>query len=400
MLRLGEDTAKQWLKRRGLPAPDGAAAETAREAADLAAAFAGGAMVKALVPTGRRGQARAVITAESPEAAAEAAEVLLGQTVHGYPVRRVLVEERLNIQSELYLAFSLSGPYPEILLSREGGVEIEDVAQQRPDVVLRQAIHPIRGLTSWAAIDLWSQAGVHGPVLRQLGTLTASLFTAFQAGDALLLEINPLALTAGGELSLAGVMLGVDEDALYRHRDWARLGAVQTDEGLSERERRIAQLNHEIPDGECQYIELEDDIGLLVGGGGAGLYQHDLMVDMGGAPANHCVTPPTGRDTRKLKAVVEAIFDHPRLRGLLVGFNFAQMARADIRVQVLVEVLREKHIDTLQLPIVIRLFGAGETEARTLVEGWTGIYYLPRGASLRDGVERIIELTRKVQKDA
>jgi succinyl-CoA synthetase beta subunit len=400
VLRLGEDTAKQWLKTRGLPTPDGAAAGTPSEAAALAAAYVGGVMVKALVPTGRRGQAGAVIAADAPEEAAAAAAALLGQTVHGYPVRRVLVEERLDIASELYLAFSLSGPYPEMLLSREGGVEIEEVAQQRPNAVLRQAIHPIRGLASWDAIDLWSQAGVSGPVLRRLGALTVALFTAFQAGDALLLEINPLAMTMDGALSLAGVMMGVDEDALYRHRDWARLDEAQADERLSEREQRIARLNREIPDGECQYIELEGDIGLLVGGGGAGLYQHDLMVDMGGAPANHSVTPPTGRDTRKLKAVLEAIFDHPRLRGLLVGFNFAQMARADIRVQVLVETLREKSIDTQKLPIVIRLFGAGETEARALVEGWPGIHYLPRGTSLRDGVQRIVALTREAQEDA
>lgn len=298
MLRLEEHTAKQWLKARGLPVPDGVAATTSQEAAALAATWSGEVMVKALVPAGRRGRAGAIIAADSPATAAEAASTLLGQTVHGYPVYRVRVEERIHIVRELYVAFSLSGPSPEILLSCEGGVDIEDVAEQRPNAVLRQAIHPIHGLTSWDAIDLWSQAGMSGPVLRHLGTLTAALFAAFQEGDTLLLEINPLAMTSDGHFSLVGVMIGVDENALFRHRNWGQIDAGQADQGLSEREQRIAKLNREIPDGECQYIELEGDIGLLVGGGGAGLYQHDLMIEMGGAPANHSVPPPTGRAHR------------------------------------------------------------------------------------------------------
>ena len=395
MLRLDEHTAKAWLNARGLPTPAGDVAATPQEAAALANAWPDAVMVKALVPTGRRGLAGAVIAARPPTEAADAASALLEQTVHSYPVRQVRVEERVEIARELYVAFSLSGSAPEILLSCDGGVDIEETIAKRPEAVTRQAIHPIRGLTSWDAIDLWSQAGMSGPALRHLGALTAALYAAFQAGDALLLEINPLAITPDGQLSLVGVMMGVDEDALFRHRDWAQIDEAHVQPGLSEREQRIARLNRDIPEGECQYIELQGDIGLLVGGGGAGLYQHDLMIELGGAPANHSVTPPTGRDTRKLKAVLEAIFDHPHLRGLLVGFNFAQMARADIRVRVLVEVLREKRIDTRHLPIVIRLFGAGEAEARALVADWPGIHYLPRGTSLRDGVERIVELTRQ-----
>ena len=146
--------------------------------------------------------------------------------------------------------------------------------------------------------------------------------------------------------------------------------------------------------GEAQYQEVDGDIGLLVGGGGAGLYLHDAILELGGRPANHCVTPPTGSDSRKLKEVLRAIFDNPRLRGLLVGFNFAQMARADIRVRALVDILREKRIDTTRLPIVIRLFGPGEEEARRLAAEFPGITYLPRGASLRQAAECIVALTK------
>ncbi|MPZ44321.1 MAG: hypothetical protein GEV05_13120 [Betaproteobacteria bacterium] len=153
--------------------------------------------------------------------------------------------------------------------------------------------------------------------------------------------------------------------------------------------------NREYPGGECQYVELEGDIGLLVGGGGAGLYQHDLMLEAGGRPANHCVTPPTGSDNRKLKAVLSAILDNPKLRGLLVGFNFAQMARTDIRVRTLIELLDEKKIDTARLPIVIRLFGAGEPESRAMVAGRKNIHYVARGTTLKEAVRLIVQLTAK-----
>ncbi len=395
MLRLGEDTAKAWLRRQGLPIPVGSTATTSEEAVHVAMSMPGGAMVKAVVPTGRRGLSGAIIASSTPNEAGEAAHALLGRTVHGYPVRRVYVEERIDIASELYLAFTLSGPTPDMWISAQGGIDIENTAQQDPQAIRRYPIHPVQGLASWDAIERWAEVGVTGSILRALGPLCSDLFRAFQSADALLLELNPLAVTVGGGLSLVGAMMGVDEDALYRHREWEDEAAADETADLSERERRIRQINRDIPEGECQYIELAGNIGLLVGGGGAGLYQHDLLIDMGGEPANHSVTPPTGRDNRKLKAVLEAILDNPRLRGLLVGFNFAQMARADIRVRTLVEVLEEKCIDTRHLPIVIRLFGAGEAEARALVTGRPGIHYLPRGSSLRDGVQRIVALTQE-----
>jgi succinyl-CoA synthetase beta subunit len=112
----------------------------------------------------------------------------------------------------------------------------------------------------------------------------------------------------------------------------------------------------------------------------------------GGRPANHSVTPPTGSDNRKLRATIEAILEHPRIRALLVGFNYAQMARADIRVNTLADVLDDKGVDTSRFPIVIRMLGAGEEEARARVAGRAGVHYLPREASLDDAVRLVVQL--------
>jgi succinyl-CoA synthetase beta subunit len=160
----------------------------------------------------------------------------------------------------------------------------------------------------------------------------------------------------------------------------------------SPRERKVAAVDAAVPGPEARYVELEGNIGLLVGGGGAGLYQQDRIRAWGGRAANHSVTPPTGSDDRKLRATIEAILEHPNIRALLVGFNYAQMARADIRVNTLVDVIYAKGIDTSRLPIVISHFGAGEAQARARVAGRAGIHYLPRDASLDDAVRLVVEL--------
>jgi succinyl-CoA synthetase beta subunit len=393
MLPLLEDQTKAWLRGRGLPVPLGAAAATPREAEAIARGFAGGCFVKALVAAGRRGKAGAVRQAGDAAAVREAATAILGMAHAGHQVDRVYIEERIDIVHELYLSFSLAAGEIRILLSRKGGVDIEDTFAKTPGAVVSTPIGVLAGLTPWRAIDLWRQTGLHGALLRPLGEITAALFAAFRAADAHTLEINPLAVGENNTLSLVGAMMAVDEYAGFRHPEWSEAAQAAASHAATEREQRVRQANAALPGGEAQYVELDGDIGLLVGGGGAGLYIHDLIVAMGGRPANHCVTPPTSRDTRKLKAVLTAILDHPRLRGLLIGFNFAQMARADIRIEALAEVLRERGLRDSKLPIVVRLFGPGEDKARSVAADFSNITYLPRGASLHDACRLIVEKT-------
>ncbi len=333
-----------------------------------------------------------MIVAQSAAEGAAAAAKLLGSNVNGHTVSHVYVEEKVAIREEYYFSLSLGGAQPELLLTRRGGVDIEEVTRSHAEDLVRASVEPIRGLSADAAQKLVARGRFPATVASPLAALLPRLYEAFRAADALLLEINPLALDESGALILVGAMMGIDEAALFRHSEWMAFAAT-TALPSNLRERSVAIANREIPGGECQYVELAGNIGLLVGGGGAGLYQHDLMLELGGKPANHCVTPPTGSDNRKLKAVINAILDNPRLKGLLLGFNFSQMARCDIRARTLVEVLKEKGKDKSRLPVVVRLFGAGEEDARATVADFPNIHYMPRGATLKDAVRQIVDLS-------
>jgi len=398
MKPLLEDQTKAWLRDAGLRVPDGATARTADEAARIAHAMASRVVVKALVPTGRRGNAGAVEGASTPEEAAVVAARLFQTAVGGYVVHEVYVEQAVSIARELYCALLFDDEGPRIVVSATGGVDIEASARHDEGAIHSAGIDPLAGVTPWHAIDLWRRTGLRGPLLRTLGEVTARLYTQFVAGDCELLEINPLAIDANDNLVIVGAMAGVDASALRRHRAWLGNDRCHPVRAPSPRETRVSAVDAELPGPEARYVELDGDIGLLVGGGGAGLYQHDRMLAAGGRPANHSVTPPTGADNRKLRSVIDAILQHPSIRALLVGFNFAQMARADIRVATLVEALDANGIDTTRFPVVIRLFGAGEADARARVADRRGIHYLPREASLDDAVRLAVRLAADARR--
>ena len=398
MIRQLEDDAKSWLRKAGLRVPAGESVASPSDVRRAAAALGGSVVVKALVPAGRRGKAGGVQHAASPDEAAAIAGRLLGQSLAGHPVRELYVEEAIAITRELYLAFMFDDDGPRAVLGAEGGVDIEAIASTGPGLV-SMSIHPLQGAPHWRAVEWWRAAGIRGPLLRELGNVTSRLYNLFVDGDAELLEINPLAVDRQGRAVIVGAMVGIDPASLGRQPQWREVAhRAKPILQRTSREERVAAVDADVPGPEARYVELEGDIGLLVGGGGAGLYQQDRMRACGGKPANHSVTPPTGSDTRKLCAVIEAILENPNARALLVGFNYAQMARADIRVATLMEVVERKGIDTERFPIVIRLLGAGEAQARARVAGRRGIHYLPQDASLDDAVRLVVDLAARAPR--
>ncbi|MGE0310794.1 MAG: ATP-grasp domain-containing protein [Lautropia sp.] len=398
-MRLLEDAIKTRLRDGGLPVPRGLGARTPAEAAQAVRDLGGRAVVKALVAAGRRGKAGAVSLVDSVEAGAAVAERLIDSTVGGHRVGAVYVEEAVAIRAEFYLSFSFGTIVPRLLVSRSGGVDIEAAAGAQADAVIARDIDPVRGLTPWQAAAAWEAAGVDSALVPALGALTVGLYRAFQDADALMLEINPLVVTADGALSIVGAMAEIDDNALFRHPDWAASGPAPTGPDgrpLNARELAVIDANRRFPGASVRYTELDGDIGLMVSGGGAGLLQHDLVLAAGGAPSCHTDLSPTPT-AEKPAALIEAIVGNPRARGLLVGFNYLQLARCDLIIEALLIALDRCGRRAEHFPVVVRLFGPGEEAARALAATHPGIDYLPAGATLADGVAAIVAAVRRVR---
>lgn len=396
MITLTEDLAKALLRNCSLPVPPGCAAGTPEAAAEIAAELGGRVVVKPLIPAGRRGKSGAVRFAETPEAARTAAQDLLELTIADLRVERVYVESREDVTTELYLSFLLNNFPPTVLASRDGGVDVEEIARDRPNAIARFDVEPLSGLKSWHATQLWEMAGVDDKLLPALGHLTSALWEVFCKTDALILELNPIAVRKDGSLCLLGAMLAVDDAALGRHPEWrgaAVAGATRVGRLANERELAVIAANNKAPGALFRYSELNGDIGFVVGGGGASLLQHDLMLAMGAAPANHLDSTPGAGWKDKMGAVFDAILANPKVRGILVSYNFLQLSPVDERMQHIIDILLERHVDPTKLPVVIRLFGPGEDNARAIAAKLPGLHYMPPGSPIDAAVAKIIELT-------
>lgn len=395
MILLTEDKTKAWLSTRGLPVPAGAVAKDREEAARIVGRFGGG-VIKGLVATGRRGKAGAIRVVGNAAEAGEAASSILGTNVAGLKVEQLYVETRVDIAHEFYLAFAFEGRSPSVVASVNGGVDIEDVYRQSPESIVRRTVDESGGLRFWDALELWETAKAPNEALVALANITVDLWAAFREADALTLEINPLALDGAKKLSLVGAMMGIDPNALFRQPQWL---AEASEQGAAGRkptpgELAVVEANRKFPGGAVRYTELDGEIGLLVGGGGASLLVHDMILARGGRPANHTDSSP-GPITEKLKVMLGEIFKRPGTKGLLLAYNRLQMARCDTKIEALAAALRDSSTDPRSFPIVVRLVGPEEERARQLAAEFPGIDYLTEDASLDDAVARIVERTRE-----
>ncbi|ATX67548.1 ATP-grasp domain-containing protein [Roseinatronobacter bogoriensis] len=389
MRYLTEDIGKQILRKTGLPVPNGFRAETPQAAADAAEQLGGQAVVKALVPTGRRGKANAVRLTDTPAEARKAAEDLLDATINGHLCKAVYVEERVDIASELYLSFILEDYPPRILASTEGGVEIETVHQNRPEAIITATIDPLKGLPVWDAINIWERAGLPSAQLPAVAKVTAALQTVFERNKGIMLELNPLVIDSNGRVSLVGAMMAIEDDTMAEVNE----DTPRTDREM--REDRVRKVSRELPGGMVRYTELDGNIGMFVGGGGAGLHQHDLILAAGGRPANH--TDASTQNPDKVRELIDVILDNPQVKSLFISWHYQQMAQIDKRVIPALEALTARGIDAREFPVVIRMFGQGEEAARSAAAAIPGVHYLPHGAPMTDGIDLIVRLTAKAR---
>ena len=382
-MRLLEHESKARLARAGVRVPRGAAADTPDGAEAAAQAQGGEVFVKALVPANRRSKNNGVIGPIGVAGVAEAAGGLLDSRVLGFPCRSVYVEEALAIARELYLGFSWGPCGPRVTASGAGGVDIENSKR----ALVHLGFDGPASLTRDRAEYLWRDALGSTRVPSALVDLTVAAAAVF-FDDALLVELNPLSMSPDGKVTAVGGLIEMDGNALFRYPElqWRP-------DGLSEREAFVAEADRRLPGASVRYVELEGDTGLLVGGGGAGLYQHDLLVEAGVRPANHSDLG-AGVSAEKLDVLIEAVLTHPNLSRLLVSFNILQLAPCDLIAERLLAGLDSWGYGHGSIPVVIRLDGLNGDRARRLVAGRAGLRYLPSGASLGDAVDTLVRISR------
>jgi succinyl-CoA synthetase beta subunit len=346
-----EYAAKPLLADAGIAVPKGVVAATADEALRGARTL-GAVVIKAQVPTGKRGKAGGVRAVETPEQAVAAAREILGMEIGGHKVERVLIEQRADIKQELYAAVlndSVSKG-PLVLFSTLGGMDIEQAAATKLDAVRRHAIDIRTGFDRAAADKLLAGmdlAGAEGKIAEVL----ARLYEVYRQHDAELVEINPLALTATGEVIALDCKFVLDDSAIARQQALAQRGVP---ERLTDAERRSRELG-------LRYIELEGNVGVLANGAGLTMTTMDAVRHYGGQPANFLEIG--GEAYTLAKPALELVLDNPRVKSLVINFCGA-FARTDVMMEGVVSAWQELKPN---IPVFFSVHGTGEDEAVQLL---------------------------------
>ena len=352
---LYEYQGKELFRRFGIPVSEGRLARTPGEARAAAEELGGPVVVKAQVLTGGRGKAGGIKLADDPADAEAKAEQILGLDIRGHVVRRLWIERASDIAKEYYLSLTFDRGTKRILLmlTREGGIDIEEVAADRPEALARVDIDPLEGFQPYQARRAIYAAGIHDPgEQKQIAGIVAKLYECFVACDAMLCEINPLVVTPDGEVRALDSKFTVDDNALYKHPDIAEmrdLEAVPVEERAA-REKGVT------------YVKLDGEVGILGNGAGLVMSTLDVIALAGGRPANFCDLGGGG-DAQGVVDALEVITADPQVRSIFFNI-FGGITRCDEVARGILQALGQL---TIHHSIVVRLDGTNAEEGRALL---------------------------------
>ena len=372
MARVLENVGKDLLRENGVPTPEFVVVSTAEEARRAAEKIGCPVVIKALVTVGKRGKAGAVKFAETPDEAARIAKEILAMTVHNFPVERLLVEKKLDISQEIYVSitYDSSEMAPVIIASSAGGIDIEEIAKTQPEKILKYPVHILKGFNSYEAKEIWSDLGLKGRALQKATVILWRLYQFFVKYDGTVVEINPLAITASGEVVAAAILMGVDDDALYRQSylsDEVEAGSDRAWRPLTLLEKEMVEVDRtEAYRGTARYTEMEGgNIGFFCGGGGGSLLSYDALLRFGGKPANYTEfggNPPEA----KVRGLVKGVLSKPGVKGFYMNLNITNNTQTDIVAKGIIGAFQDLNIDPTKFPAVLRLAGVHDAEARKL----------------------------------
>ncbi len=346
-----------------MPVPRGGVASTPTEAREIAAELGVGVVVKAQVHAGGRGKAGGIKLVSTPEEAEAAAAALLDTFLvtaqtgpEGVPVRRVLVEEQLDVKRELYLGMLIDGAERGaiVMASEAGGMEIEEVAEETPEKILRVSIDPALGLQPYQGRMLAYQLNIADEQIRAAAGLIEGLYRVFDDNDCSLAEINPLVVTADGRVLAADAKFAFDDDAMFKHSDLVELKDPEQDDPLEERAGRAG----------ISYVKLDGDVGCMVNGAGLAMATMDVARAADAAPANFLDVGGSA-DEDKVSAAMEIILSDASVKTVLINI-FGGILRCDIVARGVISAA-ESTSHTMR-PLVVRMSGTNADEGRELLQ--------------------------------
>ena len=390
-MKIHEYQAKAILAKYGVAVPRGEMATTVQEAEGIARRLMDNGsqvvVVKAQIHAGGSGKGGGVKIAKSVEEAGELAGKMLGMTLvthqtgpEGRVVRRLLIEEGLPIERELYLSMLLDRQEAKLLVmaSQAGGMEIEQVAAEHPELILKEHIEPAVGLAQYQSRKIAFGLGLNGKLVNQAVAFLSALYKAYLDTDASMVEINPLITTKDGRLFALDAKVNFDDNALFRHQDIRDLRDI-TEEDPLEVEASKYGLN---------YIKLDGNVGCMVNGAGLAMSTMDIIKYAGGMPANF-LDVGGGANEEQVTHAFEILLSDKNVRAVLINI-FGGILRVDTLANGVVEAARKMNI---QLPIVLRLEGTNVEQGRQILKE-SGLNFIV-AETMKDAAEKVVAAAAK-----
>jgi len=383
-MKIHEYQAKEILSKFGVQTPRGEVAFTPVEAREIAEKIGPRVVLKAQIHAGGRGKGGGVKLAADPQEAEKLAQDMIGMTLvthqtgpEGKTVKRLLVEEALDIEKELYIGIVIdrAKEAPVVMASSEGGVEIEKVAAETPELIFKEYIDPSIGFMGFQARKLAFKLGLEGETFKQAVKFLLALYKAFQATDSSLAEINPLLITKQGNVLALDAKMNFDDNALRRHPEILEMRDLDEEEPL-EVEASKYDLN---------YIKLDGNVGCMVNGAGLAMATMDIIMLAGGMPANF-LDVGGGVSEEAVKNAFKILVSDPDVKAALINI-FGGIVRCDLVANGIVKAGKELGLD---IPMVVRLEGTNVEQGKKILEE-SGLSF-QSASSMREAAEKVVPL--------
>jgi succinyl-CoA synthetase beta subunit len=388
-MKIHEYQAKQILSKFGVPVPQGEVASTPAEAKKIAEKIGPRVVLKAQIHAGGRGKGGGVKIANTPQEAEALAQDMIGMTLvthqtgpEGKTVKRLLVEEALDIDKELYIGIVIDRAQeaPVVMASSEGGVEIEKVAAETPELIFKEHVNPSTGFLGFQARKLAFKLGLKGDTLKQAVKFLSVLYKAFQATDASLAEINPLLITKQGNVLALDAKMNFDDNALVRHPEVHEMRDLDEEDPLEVEASKF----------DLNYIKLDGNVGCMVNGAGLAMATMDIIMHTGGMPANF-LDVGGGVSEESVKNAFKILVSDQDVKAALINI-FGGIVRCDLVANGIVKAAKELR---LNIPMVVRLEGTNVEQGKKILEE-SGLSFQP-ASSMQEAADKVVPLATQGQ---